>query len=210
MSLFGGAFSGSLSKSRKPPPRYSAGYVVLKIHTPRLGSADRFEPDRSTDREDDGASGKGEKPLSTFSRLYHVGERKSSISKHNVRELSAKQTALDRAKASVDASPKPSKEEEGRALLRKRGSGGETPQSPVPPPSSKGPGLVQGRSVLEQIGTPDFNGWLMKKGEHYNMWKNRYCVLKGHNLYWMRSNSVTVRFCLLHLWRRANLLTSGD
>ena len=52
---------------------------------------------------------------------------------------------------------------------------------------------MQGRSVLEQIGTPDFNGWLMKKGEHYNTWKQRYCVLKGHNLYWMRSSETTVR-----------------
>ena len=121
-----------------------------------------------------------------------MGERKTSISKYNARELNAKQAALDKAKASADASPKLSKEERDRTLLRKRGSSGETSQSPVPPPSFMGPGLVQGRSVLEQIGTPDFNGWLMKRGEHYNTWKNRYCVLKGNNLYWMRSNNATV------------------
>ena len=33
----------------------------------------------------------------------------------------------------------------------------------------------------------------MKKGEHYNTWKNRYCILKGHNLYWMGNNDATVR-----------------
>lgn len=161
----------------------------------QLGSTHRIEPGRSTDREDDGVPGKGEKekPVSSFSKLYHIGDRKPSISKHNVRELNAKQIALEKAKASLDASPKLSKEEKDRTLLRKRGSGGETSYSPIPPPSSERPGLIQGRSVLEQIGTPDFNGWLMKKGEHYNIWKNRYCVLKGHNLYWMRNNSVTVR-----------------
>lgn len=171
----------------------------------------RFKPDRSTDREDDGTSGKGEK-LSTFSRLYHIGERKQSISGRNVRELDAKQDALDRAKSPADASPKQTKEEKDRVLLRKRGSAGESPQSPVPPASSKGPALVQGRGVLEQIGTPDFNGWLMKKGEHYSFWKNRYCVLKGDNLYWMRSNSTTVRtnFCCFSFVEEADLLTPGD
>lgn len=192
LSLFGTAFSSSLGKPRKPPPRYSAGCVF--IENQMLICADGNEPNRSTDREDDGASGKGEKGTSpsTFSRLYHIGERKYSISKHTAGELTARQTALDKAKSITDASSRLTKEEKDRVLLRKRNSGGETPKSPVFVPPSGGPGLVQGRSVLEQIGTPDFNGWLMKKGEHYHTWKNRYCVLKGHNLYWMRSNGATV------------------
>ncbi|KAF9653416.1 hypothetical protein BDM02DRAFT_3182935 [Thelephora ganbajun] len=170
LSLFG-TIGGSLGKSRKPPPRYSAG---------------------STDREDDGVPGKGEKEksTSTFSRLYHIADRKSSISRHNFGEFTAKQTALDKAKSS-DAPTKPTKEDKDRTLLRKRNSGGEVPKSPVPAPPSNGPSLIQGRSVLEQIGTPDFNGWLMKRGEHYHIWKDRYCVLKGHNFYWMRSNNAT-------------------
>ena len=122
-----------------------------------------------------------------------MGDRKTSISKNTVGELHAKQTALERVKASANATTGLSKDEKDRSLLRKRGSAGEAPQLPIPPPPGKGPGLVQGHSVLEQIGTPDFNGWLMKKGENYNTWKNRYCVLKGNNLYWMRSNNVTVR-----------------
>jgi len=108
--------------------------------------------------------------------------------------------ALDKAKSAADATWKL---ERDRTLLRKRGSGGETPKPPVPALPSNGPGLVQGRSVLEQIGTPDFNGWLMKKGEHYSTWKNRYCVLKGHNLYWMRSNNATVRTCFSSLFTEA-------
>jgi len=193
LSLFGGAFSSSLGKPRKPPPRYSSGCVFIEnIQT--LTHTDRSEPSRSTDREDDGASGKGEKEKSpsTFSRLYHMGDRKTSVSRYNLGELSARQAASDNTKSS-EALAKLAKEERDRTLLRKRGSGGEAPKLPAFAPPINGAGLVQGRSVLEQIGTPDFNGWLMKKGERYNTWKHRYCVLKGHNLYWMRSNSTTVR-----------------
>ena len=199
LSLFGTTFGGSIGKSRKPAPRYSTGYVFVENST--LIPVDRFEPNRSTDKDDDGASGKLEREKSTstsasaFSRLYHIGDRKQSISKHSVGELIARQTALEKTISPVASPTKQSKEDKDRALLRKRTSGGGVPGSPVPPPlpSGNGPGLVQGRSVLEQIGTPDFNGWLMKKGEHYNTWKQRYCVLKGHNLYWMRSSENTVR-----------------
>lgn len=198
LSLFGTAFG----RTRKPPPRYST-YVFIEI--PALICTDGPESNRSTDGGDDGTYEKGEKekPASTFSRLYHIGDRKSSISKHDVEELSARQVALDRAASPADTPTKLSKEEKDRALLRKRTSGGETPKSPTPAPSSNGPGLIRGRSVIEQIGTPDFNGWLMKKGEHYNTWKNRYCILKGHNLYWMRSNNNAVRTNLSDLLLRA-------
>ena len=198
LSLFGATFSGTIGKSRKPPPRYSAGYVFIEERT--LICTDGREPNRSTDREDEGAPGRGEreKPPSTFSRLYHMGDRRPSISKYSVKELAARQTALDKV-----ISPADTLREERDRVLRKRGSGGESPKSPAPASPSNGPGLVQGRSVLEQIGTPDFNGWLMKKGEHYNTWKNRYCVLKGHNLYWMRSNNATVRTHFSGLFTRA-------
>ncbi len=49
-----------------------------------------------------------------------------------------------------------------------------------------------GQSILEQIGQPDHNGWMRKKGEHYNTWKTRYFVLKGPHLYWLRSNNTSV------------------
>ena len=173
LSLFGSTFGGSLGKSRKPAPRYSTGYVF--VENPTLIRVDGFERNSSTDKEDDGASGKLEREKSTstsasaFSRLYHIGDRKSSISKHNAVELGARQAALDKTRSPRDSPTKLSKEDKDRALLRKRTSAGEAPRSPAPPPPTMGPaGLVQGRSVLEQIGTPDFNGWLMKKGEHYN------------------------------------------
>lgn len=57
-------------------------------------------------------------------------------------------------------------------------------------------GLRPGQSVLEQIGQPDHNGWMMKKGERYNTWKLRYFVLKGPHLYYLESNSKAVSYSL--------------
>ena len=58
--------------------------------------------------------------------------------------------------------------------------------------------LKAGQSVLEQIGQPDHNGWMMKKGERYNTWKLRYFVLKGPHLYSLESNSKTVSLMIRH------------
>ena len=55
------------------------------------------------------------------------------------------------------------------------------------------PTLKAGQSIIEQIGEPDHNGWLRKKSERYNSWKLRYFVLKGPHLYWLKSNSTSVR-----------------
>ena len=54
--------------------------------------------------------------------------------------------------------------------------------------------LKAGQSVLEQIGQPDHNGWMMKKGERYNTWKNRFFYLKGPHLYYLRSKQVRPLF----------------
>lgn len=108
-------------------------------------------------------------------------------------------------------------------LLRKRHlstSGPATP--PVNLPSQKGvnvnggaaarttsngsgpgkPGKVNfqaGFSVLDQIGQPDYTGWLRKKGDKYNAWKTRYLVLKGPHLYYMKNADKTVGSCSNHL-----------
>lgn len=61
------------------------------------------------------------------------------------------------------------------------------------------PRLKVGQSIMEQIGTPDHEGWMRKKGERYNTWKTRYFVLKGPHLYYLRNNSKSVR-TVLTLW----------
>lgn len=71
----------------------------------------------------------------------------------------------------------------------------EMPRSPTSPVTADPGALVlkPGQSILEQIGTPDHEGWLRKKGEKYNSWKVRYFVLKGPHLYWLRNKSKAVR-----------------
>ncbi|KAA1097199.1 polar growth protein [Puccinia graminis f. sp. tritici] len=45
------------------------------------------------------------------------------------------------------------------------------------------------RTALERIGTPDHMGWMRKKGEKYPTWKLRYFILKGSNLYYLKTQN---------------------
>ncbi|WVW85545.1 hypothetical protein I302_107583 [Kwoniella bestiolae CBS 10118] len=44
-------------------------------------------------------------------------------------------------------------------------------------------------AALKQIGTPDYSGYLKKKGDRYGGWKQRFFVLKGSHLYYMKSET---------------------
>ncbi len=99
------------------------------------------------------------------------------------------------------------------AVLRKRTSSSTdvTTRSPPVGSSAAGMGLKPGKSILEQIGTPDHNGWMRKKSENYNTWKLRYFVLKGPHLYCLKSNDRTV--CPSHSRNtrvRLIMLSSGN
>lgn len=52
--------------------------------------------------------------------------------------------------------------------------------------------LKPGQSILDQIGEPDHVGWMRKRGDRYNSWKNRYFVLKGPHMYCLKSDSKAV------------------
>ncbi|CAL1699992.1 unnamed protein product [Somion occarium] len=153
LSLFGSPFASTIGKSRKPPPRLST-------------SAEKSED-------------KPHMSMSTFSRIVHSGERRSSS-----RPSTSDGT---RPKEKIGgASP------QDRSILRKRTT--STVDASVIRPGATavqgpGPNLVSGRSILEQIGTPDHNGWMRKKSDRYNTWKTRYFVLKGSHLYCLRSNN---------------------
>lgn len=127
--------------------------------------------DRRSQRYDDMAT---EKQSRSISRLYLTGNRKASSKSHFGSEV---------------GSPKKSDDMADPKVLRKRTSS----QAEVPVIPGLSTEFKAGQSVLEQIGSPDHNGWLRKKGEHYNTWKLRYFVLKGPHLYYLRSNSKTVR-----------------
>ena len=79
-----------------------------------------------------------------------------------------------------DSRSKDFAKEKDTTLLRKQGAAMATP-------------LKAGQSILDQIGESDFSGWMRKRGDRYNNWKQRYFVLKGPHLYWLRSSSKTVR-----------------
>lgn len=77
-------------------------------------------------------------------------------------------------------------------------------------PTSSGAGMTsfkEGESVLAQIGSPDHSGWMRKRGDRYNQWKSRYFVLKGHDMYILKSNSKSV--CFASLPRNQNRFIYG-
>lgn len=58
--------------------------------------------------------------------------------------------------------------------------------------------LKLGEDVLKQLkeimGDEDHSGFMFKKGERYNTWKNRFFFLKGPHLYYLRSMHVSLIF----------------
>ena len=65
---------------------------------------------------------------------------------------------------------------------------------------------VPQKTAAEQIGLPDHSGWMRKKGENYPTWKMRYFVLKGTNLYYLKSETVRSHADI----SKGRLLTSGS
>ncbi|KZT70289.1 hypothetical protein DAEQUDRAFT_810744 [Daedalea quercina L-15889] len=211
LSLFGTSFSGTLGKggrSRKPPPSLSGtsekGEDEKEKHH---GTFSRIRGEkRSSSRPSTADGTTKDKKSSQFLSLKDVKESpdqdaekpKDSKSKESKKEKSKE--SKDKAKEAKD---KP-KEPERSAVLRKRttstvgvpqpekaGKADDMPRSPTTPvtPDASPLNLKPGQSILEQIGTPDHEGWLRKKGERYNTWKVRYFVLKGPHLYWLRTKS---------------------
>ncbi|KAI0340826.1 hypothetical protein BDW22DRAFT_1359658 [Trametopsis cervina] len=177
LSLFGGIGMPTLGghigpKARKP--------------VPRLISGAEEEHDRGT--------------LSTFRRIGHGMKSSSRPSTANGRDMHEKERvevtlkALDPGRATTPAiseeKPKPKERPKESSVLRKRTSSSTdiASRSPAAPAAAVGMQLKPGKSILEQIGTPDHNGWMRKKSESYNSWKLRYFVLKGPHLYCLKSS----------------------
>ncbi|KAI0941212.1 hypothetical protein AcV7_002842 [Taiwanofungus camphoratus] len=181
LSLFGGTFPGTIGKARKPPPRLSAGGEKSDSEKHTHGTFSRIRDIRSSGRPStaDGTKDK-EKKAKDIPLIKDIKEAKRSSSEKN------------KEKSPKEYRDKDSKE--GTAVLRKR-------TTSMAADLSKGealaasqlvagaPRLKVGQSIMEQIGTPDHEGWMRKKGERYNTWKTRYFVLKGPHLYYLRNNS---------------------
>ena len=142
----------------------------------------------------------GEEPSSPdrnpLARLYHStsgSNRKTSTRSSQGDSHFTLYTKDDKKRTKRDSkdSSGSTKDKKDPSLLRKR-----TPTTPEFPhrASPDSNALKSGQTILTQIGTPDHNGWMRKKGDHYGSWKNRYFVLKGPHLYWLKSNAQTVGY----------------
>lgn len=191
LSLFGSPFSGSLGKSRKPPPRLSTCVppFVLSYH------AVTYSDNSSLDRPETTKPEKPEKThtISTFSRMRHPEKKNSGRPSTSDGTPKSKEKDKDKLR---DVSPSQDRRESGGVLRKRTASSSNSPATrPLASTvqATGAPALKPGRSILEQIGTPDHSGWMRKKGDRYNTWKLRYFVLKGPHLYCLRSNSTSVR-----------------
>ena len=139
---------------------------------------------------------------STFQRMRHPSGRK-----HSSRPSTSDGIALREKERILERDPEPEKERnrpspllkekssKDTAVLRKRTSSTSdvTARSPALAAQAAGaPAIKPGRSVLEQIGTSDHNGWMRKKNDQFNSWRMRYFVLKGPHLYILKSNDKSV------------------
>ncbi|CAG8475009.1 25938_t:CDS:10 [Gigaspora rosea] len=50
--------------------------------------------------------------------------------------------------------------------------------------------IGENEETLKNIGTPDYEGWLMKQDDKNKSWKNRFCVLKGQTLYYFQNDKI--------------------
>lgn len=74
--------------------------------------------------------------------------------------------------------------------------------TPMPTsPNNRTGGLASAESApaLSKIGTPDYTGFLKKKGDRYNTWKTRYFVLKGARLYYLRNERVSTALLAMNV-----------
>ncbi|KAF9534654.1 hypothetical protein CPB83DRAFT_802726 [Crepidotus variabilis] len=165
LSIFGSSFGGSLGKHRKPPPAAGEEPPTLS----EKSSSSKFHLPKLHSSSVRKASAPSERPS--------VGppdiEKSAS---HNAGSLfkeknSEKHTLRKRTSSAPAISP---------TALSSNGVSS----------TDVGEGVIhQGQSILDQIGEPDYAGWMRKRGERYNAWKSRYLVLKGPHLYYLRSNN---------------------
>ncbi|KAF7307159.1 hypothetical protein MIND_00509500 [Mycena indigotica] len=177
LSIFGASFGGTLG--RKPAPRYSSG--------------------ADDDKVDKTSSG------FTLPRLNRKNGRPSTPG-----GAAVPAEGISAPLSPPVGPPPPATPATNPALLRKRTSSGQTTNEVAKaanaaakasngtakaPPASNGnvPSAVSklkpNMSIIEQIGESDHAGWMRKKGDRYSGWKLRYFVLKGPDLYCLKSSN---------------------
>lgn len=173
-------FGGGLSRSRKPPPQYQASDVETLA----------AEKPAAIPRSPSTAAPSGNR-LST--RFFTFGGGSTPTSPTAVqdkprRNISAPLEATspkgaDTSPASDARSPDPASTTSNMALVN-AGPASYTTTSEPPAQADK---PIKALTQAERIGEPDYSGWLRKKTDKYNGWKDRYLILKDSYLYVLKS-----------------------
>ncbi|KAG2138092.1 uncharacterized protein EDB93DRAFT_729944 [Suillus bovinus] len=174
-SLFGSTFTASLGKARKPPPRISRSLIDNENPMEKSSSLNlsRLYNSKKSSNRPSTSDGSVSSTLRNPSRSDSLDEK---------RKLKEKEKTLEKLRGK-DADSQTLKEKESPTVLKKHVDGSDS--------QSRGPSFKPGKSIIDQIGIPDHQGWMRKKGDHYNAWKVRYFVIKGPHLYILRSDSKT-------------------
>lgn len=174
-------FTGGLSRSRKPPPQYQASDVeTLATDKPAAiprspstaPSANRLSTRFFT-------FGGGSTPTSPT-----AGQDKPR------RNISAPLEATSPKGADSAASPAARVQSPGTAsATANMGSivGEPTSYTSISEPPAQADKPIKALTQAERIGEPDYSGWLRKKTDKYNGWKDRYLILKDSYLYVLKS-----------------------
>ncbi|KAF9445830.1 hypothetical protein P691DRAFT_244057 [Macrolepiota fuliginosa MF-IS2] len=174
LSIFGGTFGGSL-KGRKPPPSAN----IEETHSEKTST------------------------LFGLPRLHSSSVRKSSSGNRSATPTGspgkATQEFMDLTSPKQERTKSVREGIRDSGVLRKRtvsspSTNGTSPTAATGVSAASPAGLVKpGQSILEQIGDPDHVGWMRKRSDRYNSWKNRYFVLKGPHMYCLRSDSKSTK-----------------
>ncbi|KAG8929999.1 polar growth protein [Tulasnella sp. 418] len=195
----GGMFTGRrrnvTSESERAPSRASDR---LSFFGTSLGKHRKPAPSDQSDTSSPVMSSATEKTNGhrTLSRLYLGGSQSKKGSKSGHFATGSISAPGSPEKPIIPVSgPRNSAPIDG--ILRNRStsnkvSGTERHSAP-PVGSSNGASAVAkpGATALEQIGEPDYQGWMRKRGDRYNTWKLRYFALKGPHLYYMKNETET-------------------
>ncbi|GAA5891794.1 hypothetical protein JCM5296_001863 [Sporobolomyces johnsonii] len=153
----GGAVGGLMGRTRKPPPRVPSALLLDS-----QGKVPAIRP-RSTLQD---RAKRSTRLFGSFGNLS--GSDKSAPSSESMKTKPSLLTLSSAREAPSSMSLKVV-DPAGKEMMREEMA------------------VVKDGNLMDKIGRPDHSGWMRKKGEKYNTWKQRFFVLKGIYLYYLKS-----------------------
>ncbi|GAA5924019.1 uncharacterized protein JCM15063_005526 [Sporobolomyces koalae] len=153
-----GSVGGLMNRNRKPPPRVPSALLIDSD-----GKAAALPRSRSSNQD---RSKRSTRLFGAFSPTLGSNsgsERQAGVSsKPSISTLSSGRDAPTSMSVKVV-------DPAGKEMLREEMD------------------VVKDGNLMDKLGRPDNSGWMRKKGEKYNTWKQRFFVLKGTYLYYLKS-----------------------